>query len=107
MAQLRIGILGAGGLGSVVGGWLAESGVDVALLARPAHAEAIRARGLEIRGIRGERCVRRHLEVHTRPDEVSERLDYLIVAVKAMCTVGEISDVYREAFGVYRDPAWL
>src|SRR5262249_8673386 len=31
----------------------------------------------------------------------------LIAAVKALCTVGEISDVYREAFGEYRDPAWL
>ena len=31
----------------------------------------------------------------------------LVAAVKAMCTVGEVSDVYREAFGVYRDPAWL
>jgi methylmalonyl-CoA mutase N-terminal domain/subunit len=31
----------------------------------------------------------------------------LIDAVKAHCTVGEVSDVYREAFGVYRDPAWL
>jgi len=28
-------------------------------------------------------------------------------AVKADCTLGEISDVFREAFGVYRDPAWL
>jgi methylmalonyl-CoA mutase N-terminal domain/subunit len=31
----------------------------------------------------------------------------LVVAVKALCTVGEISDVYRQAFGEYRDPAWL
>jgi methylmalonyl-CoA mutase N-terminal domain/subunit len=31
----------------------------------------------------------------------------LIAAVKALCTVGEIADVYREVFGVYRDPAWL
>ncbi len=31
----------------------------------------------------------------------------LVVAVKALCTVGEISDVYREVFGQYRDPAWL
>ncbi len=31
----------------------------------------------------------------------------LVAAVKAMCTVGEISDVYREVFGQYRDPAWL
>jgi methylmalonyl-CoA mutase N-terminal domain/subunit len=31
----------------------------------------------------------------------------LVTAVKAMVTVGEISDVYREVFGQYRDPAWL
>jgi methylmalonyl-CoA mutase N-terminal domain/subunit len=31
----------------------------------------------------------------------------LVAAVKALCTVGEISDVYREVFGQYRDPAWL
>jgi methylmalonyl-CoA mutase N-terminal domain/subunit len=31
----------------------------------------------------------------------------LLTAVKALCTVGEISDVYRQAFGEYRDPAWL
>jgi methylmalonyl-CoA mutase, N-terminal domain len=31
----------------------------------------------------------------------------LVTAVKALCTVGEISDVYRQAFGEYRDPAWL
>jgi len=31
----------------------------------------------------------------------------LVDAVKAMCTVGEISDVYRQVFGEYRDPAWL
>src|SRR5439155_155767 len=31
----------------------------------------------------------------------------LVAAVKAMCTVGEIADVYRQVFGQYRDPAWL
>jgi methylmalonyl-CoA mutase N-terminal domain/subunit len=31
----------------------------------------------------------------------------LVTAVKAYCTVGEISDVYRQVFGEYRDPAWL
>jgi methylmalonyl-CoA mutase N-terminal domain/subunit len=31
----------------------------------------------------------------------------IIDAVKSYCTVGEISDVFREVFGVYRDPAWL
>ena len=31
----------------------------------------------------------------------------IIEAVKHDCTVGEISDVFRSAFGVYRDPAWI
>jgi methylmalonyl-CoA mutase N-terminal domain/subunit len=31
----------------------------------------------------------------------------LVDAVKAGCTVGEVADVYRTVFGVYRDPAWL
>jgi methylmalonyl-CoA mutase, N-terminal domain len=31
----------------------------------------------------------------------------LVAAMQALCTLGEISDVYREVFGQYRDPAWL
>jgi methylmalonyl-CoA mutase N-terminal domain/subunit len=31
----------------------------------------------------------------------------IIEAVKQECTVGEISDVFRDVFGVYRDPAWI
>ncbi len=31
----------------------------------------------------------------------------LIAAVRAEVTVGEVADVFREVFGVYRDPAWI
>jgi methylmalonyl-CoA mutase N-terminal domain/subunit len=31
----------------------------------------------------------------------------IIEAVKEEVTVGEISDVFRSVFGVYRDPAWI
>jgi len=86
VAPLRICILGAGGLGSVVGGWLAESGVPVTLVARPAHAGAIRARGLEIRGIRGDQVVRRQLEAVATPAEARGEFDVLILAVKAKDT---------------------
>jgi methylmalonyl-CoA mutase N-terminal domain/subunit len=30
---------------------------------------------------------------------------YVLDAVRAYATLGEISDVFREAFGVYREPA--
>jgi len=31
----------------------------------------------------------------------------IIDAVQHECTVGEISDIFRAVFGVYRDPAWI
>ncbi len=31
----------------------------------------------------------------------------IIDAVRVGVTVGEISDIYREVFGVYRDPAFV
>ncbi len=86
MSRTRVCVLGAGGLGSLVGGCLAESGALVTLVARPAHVEAIRERGLEIRGIRGERRVRRHLEAFASAAEARGDFDHLILAVKAKDT---------------------
>ena len=45
----RIAILGAGGVGGYYGGILARAGNRVAMLARGAHLEALRERGLEVR----------------------------------------------------------
>jgi len=89
---MRICILGAGGLGSLVGGWLAESGVEVVLVARPAHVEAIRARGLEIRGIRGERCIRRNLAAYASPAQAAGDFDYLVLAVKQKDTGSALAE---------------
>jgi 2-dehydropantoate 2-reductase len=47
--ELRIAILGAGGVGGVYGGELARAGHRVSLLARGAHLEAIARGGLEVR----------------------------------------------------------
>jgi len=45
---MRFIVFGAGAIGGVVGGRLAEHGYDVILIARGAHYDAIRARGLRI-----------------------------------------------------------
>jgi len=45
--------------------------------------------------------------VHAAARNGQNLMPVLIDAVKAYCTLGEISDVYRDVFGVYRDPAWL
>ena len=95
MARTRVCIVGAGGLGSLVGGWLAESGVEVALVGRPAHVAAVRERGLEIRGIRGERRVRRNLSAFASPDEVGGDFDTLVLAVKAKDTESALAGAGR------------
>jgi 2-dehydropantoate 2-reductase len=46
---MRYVIFGAGGIGGVIGGRLAEHGHDVVLVARGAHHDAIRERGLLLR----------------------------------------------------------
>jgi methylmalonyl-CoA mutase N-terminal domain/subunit len=45
--------------------------------------------------------------VHAAARNGDNLMPHLIEAVKHDVTLGEISDVYREVFGVYRDPAWL
>jgi len=87
---LRICILGAGGLGSLVGGWLAESGVRVTLVGRPAHVEAIRERGLIISGIRGARNVRSGLEAVASAEEARGPFDLLVLCVKARDTAAAL-----------------
>lgn len=64
---MRVCILGAGGLGSVIGGYLAHTGVEVTLIARPAHVEAIRRNGLRIDGRLGEFRIRENLTAVTTP----------------------------------------
>ena len=49
LASMRIGVIGAGGVGGLYGALLARAGNDVRFLARGAHLAAIRERGLEVR----------------------------------------------------------
>jgi 2-dehydropantoate 2-reductase len=51
---MRIAIVGSGGVGGYFGGRLAAAGADVTFLARGAHLEAMRARGLRIVSPKGD-----------------------------------------------------
>lgn len=46
--QLKYLVLGAGGTGGPIGGYLARAGKDVTLIARGRHLEAMKSNGLEI-----------------------------------------------------------
>ncbi len=62
----------------------------------------------KIKAERNQTAVSEHLgRVHAAARNGTNLMPPLIEAVKASCTLGEISDVYRDVFGVYRDPAWL
>jgi 2-dehydropantoate 2-reductase len=80
---VKICILGAGALGSALGGALAEAGADVTLICRPAHAEAINAHGLKFIDDAGERTV----WVGARAEcKGVEPADLIIVLVKSFDT---------------------
>jgi len=64
----------------------------------------VRERKRQRNGARAREC----LAAVRRVAESGENLmPALVDAVKAECTLGELSDVYREVFGVYRDPAYV
>src|SRR5450631_1406662 len=76
---MRIAVLGAGGVGGYYGGALARAGNAVALFARGAHLEAIRAHGLEVRTPEGTFTVK----VEAADDAAAlGAADLAIVAVK-------------------------
>ena len=88
---MRICILGAGGLGSVFGGLLAKEGVDVTLIARPAHVDAINQHGLQLLGVRGDHVVKDNLTAVTDAADAVGVFDYLILGVKSTGTEGALA----------------
>jgi 2-dehydropantoate 2-reductase len=86
---MRWVIVGAGAVGGVVGGYLAGAGHDVVLVARGAHLDAIRARGLAVRSPDGERTFR--LPAAADPGDVDWRPgDVAVLATKSMDTEGVV-----------------
>jgi 2-dehydropantoate 2-reductase len=77
---MRIGIVGTGGVGGAIGGLLARRDIEVALLARGAHAEALRLHGLRFVGTLGE-FTTKSFTVAERGRDLG-RCDVVFVAVK-------------------------
>jgi 2-dehydropantoate 2-reductase len=78
---MRIAVMGAGGTGGYFGALLARAGEDVAFIARGAHLEAIRERGLQIKSpVRGDFTVQ--AKATDDPAEVGP-VDAVLFCVKA------------------------
>ncbi len=86
---MRYVIVGAGAIGGTVGAHLARAGQDVLFVDREAeHVRVIREQGLTIRGFDETFTVR--VEAVT-PDAMPERLERVLLAVKAPATEGAVN----------------
>src|SRR5215467_14950197 len=94
---MRFIIHGAGSIGSLIGGSLAESGAEVILIARHAHAAAINRSGLLIQSRAGDRMVKGFSAV-THPRAVTPNVgDVIILTVKSSQTAASVQAL-RETF---------
>ena len=75
---MRVVILGAGGVGSVVAGHLARNGVDAIMIARQGHARAVQQNGLQLTGLSDFRV---HLPAYADASGL-HTADVLLIAVK-------------------------
>lgn len=78
---MKVCIMGAGGLGGFFGGWLAASGADVSFIARGANLQAMRADGLTVTSVLGDR----HIPVVHTTDDPAEvgPVDVVLFCVKS------------------------
>jgi len=88
---MRIVVVGAGGVGGYFGARLAQAGADVTLVARGAHLDAIRARGLRVRSaVEGDYTV-----AVTAVDKVAglPAADAVLLCVKSFDTEAAVEQV--------------
>ena len=82
--------MGAGAMGCLYGGHLAEAGVDVSLVdVWREHVDAINAKGLHMTGVSGDRVV--HVPATTDPETVGV-VDLVLLFVKSYDTAQAVRD---------------
>ena len=92
---MKIAVIGAGGVGGYFGGRWAEAGLDVTLIARGAHLEAINAKGLILHSPLGD--VRVDVPAVGSASEVGE-VDFVVVATKSW-QLASLADVVEPLVG--------
>ena len=96
MTSLKIAVVGAGGVGGLVGALLVESGAEVKFLVRAPHLDGLRARGLRVKT--GGRVLETGpLQAADDPAALGP-VDLVLVAVKAW-QVTEIANALRPLLG--------
>lgn len=84
---MRIAVIGAGAVGSILGSLLWRAGEDVVLVGRAAHVAAIRSAGLSVAGVLGGFNATPHAEEH-----LSAPPDLALLTVKTQDVVAALRD---------------
>jgi 2-dehydropantoate 2-reductase len=83
---VKILVLGSGSIGSIFGGFLAQSGHEVTFVGRNPHIETINRQGLEITGIWGHHKIL-NIQAFTSPPQNSKSAyDIILISVKSYDT---------------------
>ncbi|HSD85027.1 MAG TPA: 2-dehydropantoate 2-reductase [Anaerolineae bacterium] len=93
---MKIAIFGTGGVGGYFGGLLARAGHEVAFIARGAHLQALRDKGLKVRSVHGDFDIP-HIFATDDPLEVGAT-DLTICTIKTY-DIGVIADRLRPLIG--------
>ncbi|MFB0560912.1 MAG: ketopantoate reductase family protein [Candidatus Lokiarchaeia archaeon] len=80
---MKVAVMGSGAMGSLFGGFLAKSGVNVTLVDKKPIVEAIKKNGLQIKGISGEHKIK--AKATHKPSAVGV-VDLVLIIVKAYDT---------------------
>ena len=92
---MKIAVIGAGAIGSVVGGLLSKAGEDVILIARKSHIDAIKQNGLILDGPSGQEMIR---------VKAAEKLDFkpdlVLLTVKTQDVKSSVMEVKPFIWGV-------
>lgn len=90
---MRMLVMGAGAMGTVVGGFMAKAGHDVTLVGRPRNMDVIRTGGLRISGIWGEHRVVGVRACSSTDELAPGPIDLVLITVKSYDTRAAITAI--------------
>jgi len=90
---MNILVFGAGGIGSVLGGFLARMGHDVSLVGRDWHLDAVRKQGLVITGIWGDYRIKAFQCYRAAADIPKKDFDMVLLTVKSYDTAKAVDEL--------------
>jgi len=92
---MKIAVIGAGAIGSVIGGLLSEAGEDVTLIGRKLHVDAIKQNGLLLDGSSGK------MVIHVKAAEYLDfRPDLILLTVKSQDVQSSVREIKPYTSGV-------